>query len=104
MSILGDFPSKPDTGPNQMPYYGQTPYFGQATYWGQGPYWGQSPYWGSTDPFWTVPPKKKKHKSFLRKLGDAFCKALPTILITVTSAVIGAVFAQVPNVKVQKLA
>lgn len=40
--------------------------------------------------------KKKKasknKKSFLQKVGDAFCKALPAILTTVTTAVVSLLF------------
>lgn len=46
--------------------------------------------------------KKKKNnhkKSFLQKVGDAFCKALPTILTTFTTAVIGVFFKMPSNKK-----
>ena len=35
--------------------------------------------------------KKKKAKSFLRQVGDAFCKALTPILISLGNAVIGCI-------------
>lgn len=43
--------------------------------------------------------KGKSEKSFLHKVGDAFCKALPTILITLSTAVIGYIFKSNPNTK-----
>ena len=44
--------------------------------------------------------KKGKHKkSFFEKVGDAFCKALPTILTTVTTAAVGVFFKASSNKK-----
>lgn len=36
--------------------------------------------------------KGKRRKKFLEKVGNAFCKALPTILITITTAVVSDLF------------
>lgn len=36
--------------------------------------------------------KGKRRKSFFDKVGDAFCKALPAILTTITTAVVSVLF------------